>query len=174
MKSSNIQTLASVPSAALAFVIALVMYPLSYLEHTRSIRPSTLLELYLLQSILLNIPQARTLFLHPNGTAIAAIFVAIIGAMLIVWTLEARNKIKHLKEPYKEYPPEATHGVWNRTFFLWLNRLFVKGFRNFLTLDDLWQTPPDLASERLQEEMQSVWDQRCKYEVFWLEHIANQ
>ena len=157
-----LQTPASVPSAALAFVGALVMYPLSYLEHTRSIRPSTLLELYLLLSLLLNIPQARTLFLRHNGAAIAAIFVASIAAMLIVWLLEARNKTKDLKEPYRKYPPEANHGVWNRTFFLWLNPLFIKGFRTLLSLDDLWQTPPDLASEKLQDDVQAVWDRRCK------------
>ena len=138
------------------------MYPLSYLEHTRSIRPSTLLELYLLLSLFLNIPQARTLFLRHNGTAIAGIFVASIAAMLIVYILEARNKIKDLKEPYREYPPEATHGVWNRTFFLWLNSLFVKGSRSLLSLDDLFNTPPELGSEKLRDEMMAVWDRRCK------------
>jgi ATP-binding cassette, subfamily C (CFTR/MRP), member 1 len=144
------------------------MYPLSYLEHTRSVRPSTLLEVYLLVSSLLNIPQARTLFLRHNGpTAIAAIFVATIGAMLIVWILEARNKTKDLKEPYKEYPPEATHGVWNRTFFLWLNPLFVKGFKKLLSLDDLWQTLPDLSSEKLRDEMQAVWDRRCELHLLF-------
>lgn len=113
-------------------------------------------------SLLLSIPQARTLFLRHNGTAIAAIFVASIAAMMTVWILEARNKAKELKEPYSEYPPEATHGVWNRTFFLWLNPLFVKGFRDLLSLDDLWQTPPDLASEKLWDDMQAAWDRRCK------------
>jgi ATP-binding cassette subfamily C (CFTR/MRP) protein 1 len=151
------------------------MYPLSYLEHTRSVRPSTLLEVYLLVSLLLNIPQARTLFLRHNGpTAIAAIFVATIGAMLIVWILEARNKTTDLKEPYKEYPPEATHGVWNRTFFLWLNPLFVKGFKKLLSLDDLWQTLPDLSSEKLRDEMQAVWDRRCELHLlFNLHNLAN-
>lgn len=138
------------------------MYPLSYLEHTRSIYPSTLLELYPLLSLLLNIPQARTLFLRHSGTVIAAIFMASIAAMLIVCILEGQNKTKDLKEPFREYPPEATHGVWNRMFFLWLNSLFVKGFRSLLSLNDLWHTPPDLASEKLRDDMQTVWDRRCK------------
>lgn len=91
------------------------MYPLSYLEHARSIPPSTLLEVYLLLSLLFNIPQARTLCLRHNETTIAALFVTSIAVMLIAWILEARNKTKDLKTPYKEYPPEATHGVWSRT-----------------------------------------------------------
>jgi hypothetical protein len=82
--------------------------------------------------------------------------------MLIVYILEARNKLKDLKEPYRGYPPEATHGVWNRTFFLWLNSLFVKGSRKLLSVDDLWNTPPELGSEKLRDEMMEVWDRRCK------------
>ena len=78
--------------------------------------------------------------------------------MLLLWILEARNKTKHLKYPYKEYPPEATRGVWNRTFFWWLNSLFVRGFKRILSLEDLYQIPPSLSSERLRDEMQAVWD----------------
>lgn len=159
----SISTPSSVPSAVLSFIGALVIYPLSYLEHTRSVRPSTLLEIFLVVSLLLNIPQARTLFLRHNDLPIAAVFTASIGATLILWILEAQNKTKHLIHPYKEYPPEATRGVWNRTFFWWLNSLFVTGFKKLLSLDDLYQTPPNLSSERLRDEMQMIWDRRCKF-----------
>ena len=159
----TIRTPTSVPSAILSLVGALAIYPLSYLEHTRSVRPSTLLEVYLIASLLLNVPQARTLFLRHNDISIAAVFTASIGAMLLLWILEARNKTKHLKYPYKEYPPEATRGVWNRTFFWWLNSLFVRGFKRILSLEDLYQIPPSLSSERLRDEMQAVWDRRCKW-----------
>jgi ATP-binding cassette subfamily C (CFTR/MRP) protein 1 len=40
--------------------------------------------------------------------------------------------------------------------------LFVKGFRDLLSLNDLWQTPPDLASEKLRDDMQAAWDRRYK------------
>jgi len=158
---SGIQTPASVPSAAPAFVAALAMYPLSYLEYTRLIRPSTLLEVYLLVLLLFRIPQARTLFLRYNEIAIAVFFMTSIVVMLIAWILETRNKTKDLKTPYKEYPPEATHGVWSWILFLWLNSLFLKGFRSLLSLDDLWQMPPELASEKLRDDTQAAWDRRC-------------
>ncbi|RDW80341.1 putative multidrug resistance protein [Coleophoma crateriformis] len=80
--------------------------------------------------------------------------------MLVVWVLEARSKTNELKEVYKEYPPEATHGVCNRTFFVWLNSLFVKGYKGLLTMNDLWMTPPEMASARLRDELQARWDQR--------------
>ncbi|KAF2488718.1 putative multidrug resistance protein [Lophium mytilinum] len=154
------RTPASVPSAVLSFVCALVIYPLSYLEQTRSVHPSTLLELYLISSSVLSIPQARTLFLRQDDLPIAAIFVASIGATLLLWTLEARSKTKSLKEPYREYPPEATRGVWNRTFFWWLNTLFVSGLKRLLSMNDLWKLPPSMSSERLRDAMQKSWDQR--------------
>lgn len=160
----TIRVSTSVPSAILSFIGALAIYPLSYLEHTRSVRPSTLLEVYLIASLLFNIAQARTLFLRHNDLSVAAVFTASIGATLLLWILEARNKTKHLKHPYKEYPPEATRGVWNRTFFWWLNSLFVRGFKKILTMDDLYEIPPSLSSERLRDEMQTVWERQSKPE----------
>ncbi|KAJ4303189.1 hypothetical protein N0V90_002082 [Kalmusia sp. IMI 367209] len=117
------------------------MYPLSYLEHTRAVRPSTLLEVYLTFTLLLDIPQARTLFLRKDVDSIAILYSMNIAAMLTLCLLESQNKTKDLKEPYNEYPPEATRGVWNRTFFLWLNPLFTMGFKRLLSLDDLWENP---------------------------------
>lgn len=136
------------------------MYPLSYLEHTRAVRPSTALEVYLFFTLLLDIPQARTLFLLSDVNSIAALYVVAMAAMVLVWWLESRKKTADLKEPYKGYPPEAISGVWNRTLFLWLNSLFLKGFKRLLSLDDLWDNPPNLSSEKLRDEMQITWGRR--------------
>lgn len=139
------------------------MYPLSYLEHTRAIRPSTVLEVYLIFTLLLDIPQARTLMLRSDVHSIAALYIVAIVAMVLVWLLESRNKTIYLKEPYKGYPPEAVSGVCNRVLFLWLNSLIVKGFKRLLSLDDLWENPPDLSSEKLRDAMQATWDGRRRY-----------
>lgn len=164
----SIRTTASLPSAILSFVVALAIFPLSYLEHNRSIRPSTLLEVYLLASLLFSIPQARTLFLRHDDLQLSAVFVATSGAMLIVWVLEARVKTKHLRNQYKNYPPEATQGILNRTFFWWLNSLFVKGFKTLLSLDDLYEIPASMSSERLRDDMQDAWNRWCKQNQFCL------
>lgn len=164
--SSNIRTSASVPAAGLSFIGTLAIYPLSYMEQTRSVRPSALLEVYLFASLVLDIPQARTLFLRHDEVAIAAVFTASIFAKLTLWVLEAQAKTKHLKNPYKGYPPEATHGVWNRTFFWWLNPLFMKGFKKLLSIEDLYQTDPSLSSTLLRERIQSSWERRCKQKQF--------
>lgn len=157
---STIQTLTSVPSAILSFIDALAIYQLSHVEHTRSVRPSTLLNMYLLTSLVFDIPQARTLFLRPGSGPIAAVFTASICTKLMLLTLEAQNKQKHLKHPYRDYPPEAISGIWNRTFFWWLNSLFLKGFRKLLSVEDLYSTDPGLSSEMLRDQMQSAWNRR--------------
>jgi ATP-binding cassette, subfamily C (CFTR/MRP), member 1 len=161
-KSPSLRTRASIPSAVLSFAAALAMYSLSYMEHTRSIRPSTLLEVYLLFSILLDIPQARTLFIRHNNVPIAAVYVVSVVAKVVLWALESRNKAKHLKEPYQEYPPEATRGIVNRILFCWLNSFLVKGFKGLLSIDDVYQLDPSLSSEPLRDSMQTAWDSRCK------------
>jgi ATP-binding cassette subfamily C (CFTR/MRP) protein 1 len=45
--------------------------------------------------------------------------------------------------------------------------LFVKGFKKLLSLDDLWQTLPNLSSEKLRDEMQVVWDRRCELRLLF-------
>lgn len=84
------------------------------------------------------------------------------GAKLLVLVLETRNKTAYLKKEYKEYPPEATSGVINRSFLFWLNPLFMMGYKGLLSLADLFNTDPSMASDMLRESMQAVWDQRSE------------
>jgi len=138
------------------------MSQLSYLEHTRSIRPSTTIILYLLFSTLLDIPQARTLYLRHDSAPIAGVFSAVIAGKLTLLFLETRNKIHCLQEPYKGYPPEALDGVLSRTLLWWLIPLFWKGFKRILTLDDLFAIDPGLSSEALRNSMVENWAKRCE------------
>ena len=156
--TSHAATRASVPSAALAFTDAIAIFALSNLEHTRAVRPSFLLNVYLLASLLFDITQARTLYLRKENHAILALFTASIAIKVLLLFLEAKDKRSYLKFPYRSYPPEATSGIFNRSFFWWLNPLFTGGFRKILSLDDLYMIDQDLLSEPLQERMQKSWD----------------
>ena len=164
-------TKASIPSSALSLIASLAILLLSTLEHTRSIRPSFLLTIYLLSSLTFDIAQARTLFLrnhdsfpsNPNPT-IPGIFVASIAVKLVLLALEARSKRAYLQQPYKTFPPEATSGVLNRSVFWWLNPLFVGGWRKILGLEDLYGIDRDLMAEGLLERMEGAWE-KCKSTV---------
>lgn len=155
-------TRAAVPSAMLSLLAALVIFVLSGLEHTRAVRPSLVLNTYLLTSLLFDVTQARTLYLRHENTSILGLFTTNIGVKIALLLMEARDKRRYLKFPYREYSPETTSGILNRSFFWWLTPIFLIGFRRVLTLDDLFITDRDLLSEPLQRQMKRSWE-KCKY-----------
>jgi len=158
----QIRTAASIPASALSFISAISILQLSYLEHTRSISPSTPIILYLSVGLFLDIPQARTLFLRHDNLPIAVIFSLTIVTKLLLLFLQSHSKTKYLKSPYVTYPPEITSGVWTRSLLWWLMPLFTKGFKSLLSLDDLFPMDPTMSSEILRNRMQTTWDQRCE------------
>jgi ATP-binding cassette subfamily C (CFTR/MRP) protein 1 len=90
VSSDNLRTPSSIPAAALSFVNSLALGQLSYLEHTRSLQPSTLITAYLLLSLLFDATQARTLYLRANSNVLAAVFTASIALKLAVRKANAR------------------------------------------------------------------------------------
>lgn len=156
-----VRTEASVPSATLAFVAAIAVFALSYVEHSRSVAPSTLLNVYLLFSLVFDLVQARTLYLRHDDTPIAAVFSAMIGIKAALLFLESLGKRSYLKKPYRELPPESISGIFNQSFFWWLNSLFIGGFRRLLSFDDLFTIDGELTSEGLGNNIQQAWDLRC-------------
>ena len=164
---SSTQTRASLPSAALSFLSAVIVFILSYVEHNRSVRPSALLNIYLLSTVILDVVQARTLYLRHDGSSIPVAFTVSVGLKLALLVLEAQEKRSYLKPDYiQQLSEEEKSGlVFNRSFFWWLNPLFFKGFSRLLSIDDLFTIDHDLASENLRNRMQLVWDRRCKRQI---------
>ncbi|KAM5475676.1 hypothetical protein MauCBS54593_001368 [Microsporum audouinii] len=161
-KTPQVQTVVSIPAAVLSLVDALAICLLSYMEHTRSIRPSTSLGVFFSASLVLDIPQSRTLFLSPNDrTPIAAVFTAGIGLKLLLLVLEAQSKIRELKPPYLLYPPESTASIWVRLAFWWLNPLFFRGFARLLTMQDLFSMDEKLATFTIRDKMHATWDRQA-------------
>ena len=155
--SNTIRT--AVPAVALSLLGALFVAILSFFEHGRSVRPSTLLTVYLLLSILFDSVHARTLFLRPYiPTSLAATVTASIGLQVILLLLETQHKGNHLSAAHREkYSPEELSGILTRTVFSWLNTLFVQGFRKMLTLDDLFPTDNQLSSDLLMTRLKANW-----------------
>ncbi|KAM5453644.1 hypothetical protein McanCB56680_002853 [Microsporum canis] len=161
-KTPQAQTVVSIPAAVLSLVDALAICLLSYMEHTRSIRPSTSLGVFFLASLVLDIPQSRTLFLSPDDrTPIAAVFTAGIGLKLLLLVLEAQSKIRELKPPYLLYPPESTASIWVRLAFWWLNPLFFRGFARLLTMQDLFSMDKKLVTFTIRDKMHATWDRQA-------------
>jgi hypothetical protein len=157
----NQLTRAALPSAILSFLSGIAILCLSRLEHSRTIQPSSLLNVYLLVSLIFDAVQVRTLYLKNVEPAILGLFTADLVIKAVLLVLESQSKRSHLKVPYNGYSPETTSGVFSRSFFLWLNPVVLTGFRKILTLDDLFKSDPELLSEPLFRQMHDSW-KNCK------------
>ncbi|KAK9420894.1 putative ABC transporter FUM19 [Seiridium unicorne] len=136
----TVKTPVSLAGSVLNLNGSFVIVVLSYTEHRRSIRPSTLLVSYLALSILLDLAQTRTLFLRsPDSGPIQALFTASLATKLAFVCLEELQKCPLVTDKTKNLALEATSGPINRSVFWWLNQLFWKGFKSLLQLDAVWQ-----------------------------------
>lgn len=153
--------MATIPSAGLSFLAAITILFLSGLEDDRSIRPSLLLNVYLLVSLTLDAVQVRTLFLRKDDPAILGLFTANIGIKVVLLLLESRSKHAYLRPPYNKYSPESMSGFFSKSFFWWLSPILATGFRRVLTLDDLFKPDETMLSSLLSTKMQISWN-KCK------------
>ncbi|OOQ90525.1 putative ABC multidrug transporter [Penicillium brasilianum] len=154
------RTKASIATNAVLTVGALMLGTLSYAEHTRSVRPSFILNIYLLCSLLFDIARARTLWFRATdgfNEVISIVTIVAVGGKLLLVILEAVEKRHILKNEFSGYPPEATAGFYNRCFFWWLNPLFKNGFSNVLSVEDLFVLDKELSSERLLAMFEERW-----------------
>jgi ATP-binding cassette, subfamily C (CFTR/MRP), member 1 len=150
------KTRASVPTAVLTLVAYLALPILSYAEHVKSVRPSSLLNGYLLISLLCDVARTRTLWLKDHDK-IAGDFTAAVAIKCALLVLEAVEKRRFLLPNYQSYPFEATSGIFSRFFFCWLNPLLRRGHSRILALDDLYCLDKHLLSEYLEPLLNSAW-----------------
>ncbi len=157
----------SIAAATVNLIVALHLIGLSWIEDSRSVKPSTLLISYLLFTIFLDIPQARSLWLlRANATleALAGVFSASIAAKIALLLLETRQKRIYLKTEYQDLPPESTSGIINRSFLWWINDLFRRGFHALISINDLYQLDTKLTSSDLKLKLQRAWETRRRPE----------
>lgn len=159
--SPTAQLQATLAATALTFVDALALMILSHTEHVRSTKPSALINVYLLLSCFLEIPRARTLWMN-GDRSIAAVFSSSLAVKLLILVTEAMEKRDILLSRYQQYPPEATSGIYSRSFFWWLNSLFSSGFRKSLSNDDLHPIDDAMTSTVLRDHLQNIWNRSKK------------
>ncbi|KAH8681655.1 putative ATP-binding cassette transporter [Xylariales sp. PMI_506] len=170
-RDKSSKTYVSVPVAVVNLFVATLILGLSWLEHTRSIRPSTLLATYLFFTLLFDVVQVRTLWLQNAHTSLVGVFTcsAVVKATLLV--LESKNKRRHLKTSYAQLPPESTSGIINRSVMWWLNELFHRGYRMLIPVDSLYQLDQSLSSDELAEKIGRAWKARTiperRFEYPW-------
>ncbi|KAL1591926.1 hypothetical protein SLS60_011518 [Paraconiothyrium brasiliense] len=137
---------------------ALILGTLSYFEHSRCIRTSFLLNVYLIFTVIFDTARSRSYSLDEQLNQISILFTTRVGVKLFLAGFEARGKGGLLLPGYTNDPPEAAAGVYNRSLFWWQNALFKKGFSNTLSIDDLYQLDRYLQAEYLHAVIGSAWD----------------
>jgi ATP-binding cassette subfamily C (CFTR/MRP) protein 1 len=155
------KTSATVPATCLGLIVSLAVTGLSAQSHVRSVRPSSLLSVYLLFSCLFDAVQVRTLFINHAGKVIPSLLSVSIALRLVLLTIECRNKRPWLRAEYQTLPPEATAGVMSRSILWWLNPLFLDGMRTLLSQDQLYALDPDLESRKTGQKLETTFAKEC-------------
>lgn len=151
------QTRTSVAAATLSLAAAIGLACLSYFEHLHSIRPSSLINVYLLLTLPMDFAQVRTLWLRGSSSTVAAVFSSVSAVKLAILVAEAIEKHNSLLSPFENHVPESTSGIYSRASFWWLNPLFLLGYKEVITNDSLLATDEKLMSEPVYRQFQRRW-----------------
>ena len=155
---STITTRASVANAVVSLVAACALGILSFIEHQRTIRPSFILETFLLLTLFFDIAHSRTLWLSHYQPTIAAVTSVSTGIKLGLMVVEAISKRSVLRKGSQGTSTEATSGFYARTFFWWLNPLFRKGWSKSLAVEELFPLDKHLTTSFLYDAVKGPWD----------------
>ncbi|KAE8453304.1 hypothetical protein EG329_011371 [Mollisiaceae sp. DMI_Dod_QoI] len=156
-RSNVTRTPLSVVTAAVTIVDAVAICILSFLDHTRSVRPSTILQLYLTLSLLFDIVRARTLWLLSNDRLLVTIFTTATVLKAVMLLCELIEKRRYLEASLRDLPREATSGFASVSIFWWLNRVLRVGAGKIMGIKDLDELDTEFRSATLQDSLQSSW-----------------
>ncbi|KAF9870342.1 ABC transporter [Colletotrichum karsti] len=147
----------SIAASCVSFVASLVFGGLSYIEHSKSLKPSSVLNTYTLASLVLDGAILRTMWLSHLSVAISAVFTASFALKAAIVILEAREKTRYLVDA-RSYSPEETSGIYSRGLFWWLTPLLLTGFRRLLKPLDLFALDESMSAVVLNERFWLFWD----------------
>ncbi|RDW69795.1 hypothetical protein BP6252_08815 [Coleophoma cylindrospora] len=158
---------ASLPACALSVLVGIGVIFMSYLEHQRSVRPSTLLCSYLIATLLLDIPQLRSMVktgAYENRSILLLVLTVSWFIKFLLLVLESQSKRTILKPSYRKLSPESTSGILNRSFMWWLNGLFLQDSKRLLTESMLYNLDEELATQASGDRLQKAWDTCSQFE----------
>lgn len=175
--NQSLRTRATMAASALKLVDALGLCILSHSEHIRAVRPSTIINVYLLLTLVFDVARARSLWLNGSTRSIAAVFTSTLGVKVIILIAEAVEKRGILVDRYRDSSPEVTSGIYSRSFFWWLNALMTTGFKRVIQNKDLYPIDREMSSAFLKDHGEKVWSEARRARpraLFWATLKANR
>ncbi|KAL7914375.1 ABC transporter [Trichoderma velutinum] len=169
--SHHDRTHASLAADILQVISVFSALILSYINHCRSIRPSTILVLYLSARTIADIVRVRTLWLIPEARNSSIVLTLSLIFTLIALVSESMEKDAILRGSVKKPgTPEPFSGFWKQATFAWLATTFRRGYTQVLSVDDLPDLDPKLDSGIIGRELAKTWastrDKSAKYALF--------
>lgn len=131
---------------------------LSFFEHGRSVRPSTILTLYLLAAVLCDGINLSTLYQNHGYSPLIGLLAAVVGLKFLLLVVETQSKQAYLREPYKAMPVEQLVSTLSGVFLFWINGEILKGYSKLLSVSDLPALDDGLRSRHLRERMVAAWE----------------
>lgn len=169
VSQSSFQTRASLAAALLVLIATLGLFALSYFEHTKVVRPSSIISVYLLLTLPFDAAQLRTRWLRGDSLVGNGVSSSILALKFLVLIFEATEKTRILLSPYTHLSPEATSGLFSRGILWWLHPLFRLGYKGIVNDDDLFAADGDLLSESCEARFTRRWNNRelsVTYQIF--------
>lgn len=168
---ATFKTRLSVVSAVINLTASLSIAPLSLLEGKRSLRPSLVINVYLLGSSLLDVVQVRTLWLMATyDFSLRRVAIALsvgLGLKIALLVVEAiPKKILTSGEPISR---EESAGVYSLRTFWWLNSILWLGRMKRLQPADLYLIDPGLKTVRYSSQLIDAWNKGSSHELFSFE-----
>lgn len=154
---STPKTRATVPTAIVSFIASVLSSYLSHLEHIRSVRPSTILCLFLSLTLLLDLPRLRSLSFLPGNETVTTLFAGSLMVKTIAFALESIEKRSLLRKGFENSSIETTSGVINRSLFWWLNSVLRSGSQTTLTVDTLPALDEELNEATIAQSLTEKW-----------------
>ncbi|KAI1805949.1 P-loop containing nucleoside triphosphate hydrolase protein [Daldinia bambusicola] len=151
-------------SQGLQIAAVLMLCVLSFLEHQRSMRPSSVITLYLIACITRDFLEISDMLQGQGSRFMQDPILAQItleAALLVAENLE--------KEQTKEYSgqyvsPEEKSGLLGRIFFWWINPVLVEGYHNVLLNSNLPAVDSELLSRPIRAAAIHAWEKRPRPE----------
>ncbi|CCT72090.1 related to multidrug resistance-associated protein [Fusarium fujikuroi IMI 58289] len=147
-------TKTAIAEPVLGLIESFALAALSFVEHLNSRKPSKLIGAFLVITIILDIALVRTFWIR-SMHSIASVFTASFVIKTILLILEETPK-SPLSD--KEKIQETASGVVNRSFFWWLNGLFLQGHRTILETEDLQAIDSKFDTDHVSTPLEKQWE----------------
>ncbi len=159
-KTPSIRSDTALAAASVSCIASFTIVILIVVEHRFTLRPTSLLSLYIMLSLVLDIVKSRSYFLRHALSTLGGLSAAAATVKAIIMGVQEVPKTALLLDEQlrNTVSKEATSGFWNRRIFAWLNSIFLVGFRQTLRLEDLEPLDPALSARPLVNQFKPNWE----------------